>query len=71
MTIEWGEVNGKCRSCDTETVLVTADWWRTHPAQHFAAEDVEPKGEVSGHYCPTCNRLTAIFLNGQRLDAQH
>lgn len=67
LALEWGEIKGRCRTCNTKTLLVTADCWHTHPeGEADDADDfVEPLGEVSGHYCPSCHRLTAVFLNGQ------
>jgi hypothetical protein len=62
---ETGHRNEKCIACGTVTVLVTAAGWRTHPPENDGeSEDiVEPNGEVSGHYCPTCNALTAVFVH--------
>ena len=61
---EFGEHDGRCDTCGTQTVLVTADSWRTHPEEESQQDFVEPHGEVSGNYCPECHALTAVFLHG-------
>lgn len=62
LCLEFGDRDGRCRACGTPTKLVTAAGWVTHNDE--SSEDVvEPHGEVSGSYCPACNRLTAIHLH--------
>lgn len=56
------ENTGTCLVCDTKTILVTANSWHTHP-EDGDDDFVEPNDEISGHYCPECNRITAIFFN--------
>lgn len=64
LTLEFCDIDGGCRVCGTRTVLVTVSQWKTHPEDEDEDDEfVEPDGEVSGHYCPNCNRLTAIYLN--------
>jgi hypothetical protein len=63
LCMEFGEKSGRCRACNTKTVLVTAANWHTHP-KAGPDEFVEPHGEISGSYCPKCQTLTALFLHG-------
>ncbi len=62
---EWRETHDhKCSACDSETVLVTARDWKTHPGGGDTPDEfVEVSDEVSGHYCPRCRRLTALWVN--------
>lgn len=53
---------GYCLTCEARTELVTVRQWKTSP-ESGGDVFVEPVGEVSGHYCRACNRLTAVFLN--------
>lgn len=60
--LTFGETNDRCDECRTPTRTVTANEWTLHGAEE--SEDlVEPRGEISGHFCPECRRLTAIFLH--------
>lgn len=63
LALEFNDLNGKCRVCQSPTILVTVTSWTTHNETE-SVDFVEPLGEVSGHYCPECNCLTAIYLNG-------
>ena len=64
LIMEFGELDGKCSVCGAKTILVTTSQWETHPEEVDDQEFVEPIGEVSGHFCPECRCLTAIFLHG-------
>lgn len=68
LILTFGETReGNCLACGTETVLVTTDQWDTHYADDQAPDDdpgyVLPAGEVSGHHCPECNVMTAVFVH--------
>jgi uncharacterized OB-fold protein len=55
--------DAKCLKCGTVTVLVTAADWKTHPEEDDDQEFVELADEISGHYCPECHKITALFFN--------
>lgn len=59
--LEFGERDEKCSGCRGDLVLVTAVW-KTHPENEEDQDYVDPSGEVSGHYCPACKKLTAVFV---------
>lgn len=61
--LTFGETDGKCSECKTRTQLVSTSHWQTHPEGDEDDTFVEPNGETSGHYCPTCNCLTAVFVH--------
>ena len=69
--VEFAERNGKCEACGTETMLVTTHNWNIDSEQlpdDGGYECCEPEGETSGHYCPKCNSLTAVFVHTPRVD---
>lgn len=51
--------DGRCLKCKNPTQIVVVQQWQTHGFEDW----MEPAGEVSGHWCRTCNRLTAVFIN--------
>jgi wobble nucleotide-excising tRNase len=66
--ITWSvENNGKCPTCDSETILVVApEGWQAHFDERHTDQDddwAEVVDEVSGHYCRTCRRLVSLSLN--------
>ena len=69
--LTWSEEkNGKCPSCRCLTVLVTAPAsWNIHEdgreqcGKTELPDYAEIAEEISGHWCPKCQRLTSLSLN--------
>lgn len=65
------ENNEKCPSCRCLTVLVTpmASWnihedgYREQGGKAELPDYAEVGEEISGHWCPKCQRLTSLSLN--------
>lgn len=70
LTWSIGGSSGKCPYCDVATVLVTPlSTWEPHESDDNAelvdslCDGCEVVDEVSGTWCPTCNRLVSLSLN--------
>jgi len=72
--LNWSiEKNGKCPKCRKPTVLVIARMWCADSEQPeyekatadktLAGELVNIEEEVTGHWCPKCQRLLSLCLN--------
>ena len=58
--------DGTCTYCGTRTILVVAlAYWQVPEDQEPAPEYDQAfvNEEVSGHWCPECEKLTALNLN--------
>jgi len=64
--ITWSteEHEGKCPECETATVLVVAlAVWKLYDEEGECDDTVTVNEEVSGHWCPECERLVSLSLN--------
>jgi hypothetical protein len=60
-----------CDTCGSRTLLVyPTSYWNVDSEPYKSGEpdvedpaDVEIDAEVSGHFCPTCRRLTSLSVN--------
>lgn len=57
----------RCPTCSTETVLVISDCeWKVdyeNPRAEELGGSVEIHEEITGHYCPDCQKLVSLSLN--------
>lgn len=67
---EFGETNGRCNACGSKTALVVAypEWsYDSEPFEDGKQEEMDGEAhvgdEVTGHYCPKCERLTSLAFN--------
>jgi hypothetical protein len=73
------ETNGECPNCAIPTVLVVASAWFAGSEQPeyekatgdktVAGEYVSVDEEVTGHWCPKCQRLVSLSLNTEVSEA--
>ncbi len=57
---------GKCPKCNTKTILIIAplNWNIDDDGDNIDNDgDVEVRDEVTGHFCPQCERLRSLSLN--------
>jgi hypothetical protein len=65
------EKDGKCPKCRSLTVLITAqghrtiheDGYREQGGKRELPDYASVDEEVSGHWCPKCQRITSLSLN--------
>jgi len=57
--------NGTCWTCKSPTVLVSFGDRAEVDEEHETEGDIDgvPIGELTGHYCRQCGRLTSLCLN--------
>lgn len=61
---EFGEDSGCCSKCGTKTVLGTLDMeWRIDSEEGCTEDFISAGDEVSGHICPKCKVVTAIYFH--------
>lgn len=78
VTLNLGETDAGgyhfCNECGSKTALVTTSCCWEIDEEPFASgevdadlahRDVTTWDELSGHYCPTCDRLTSFSFNGR------
>jgi hypothetical protein len=62
-SIEVGD--NQCPDCKVDTVLVVAplDWSVDQEGRKYEGEYATVHDEVTGHWCPKCERLRSLSLN--------
>jgi hypothetical protein len=77
LTFQFGETDShdgyhRCNACKTKTMLISSPMnWSVDEEPYRADERIETEvgdnvdipAEVTGHFCPDCNKITSFSVN--------